>query len=83
MPLYIDIHRGLDGLTAEQVAHAHERDLSVQAKHGVKLHSYWFNEKDGSVFCLADAPSKEAFDAVHREANGMAADEIIEVTEGH
>ncbi len=27
-------------------------------------------------------PSKEAAEAVHREAHGMVADEIIEVTEG-
>lgn len=82
MPLYMDIHKGLQGLTPEAVAEAHERDLEVQGKHGVKLHRYWYNDKDGTIFCLAEAPSKEAFEAVHREANGMAADEIIEVAPG-
>jgi hypothetical protein len=82
MPLYMDVHRGLEGLTAEDVAKAHERDLEVQEKHGVKYLRYWFNEEDGTVFCLSEAPSKEASEAVHREANGLVADEIIEVVEG-
>ncbi|MDQ5829309.1 MAG: DUF4242 domain-containing protein, partial [Actinomycetota bacterium] len=36
----------------------------------------------GTVFCLAEAPSKEAAEAVHREAHGLMASEIIEVREG-
>jgi hypothetical protein len=82
MPLYMDIHRGVEGLTAEVVAGAHQKDLEVQKKHGVKYLSYWFNEDDGTVFCLSEAPSKEAADAVHREAHGLVADEIIEVKRG-
>jgi len=34
------------------------------------------------VFCLVRAPSKEAAAAVHREAHGLLAEEIIEVQEG-
>lgn len=82
MALYMDIHRGVEGLTAEAVADAHRRDLDVQEKHGVKYLSYWYNKDDGTVFCLSEAPSKEAAKAVHREATGMVADEIIEVVEG-
>jgi hypothetical protein len=82
MPLYMDIHRGVEGLTAEAVAGAHQKDLEVQKKHGVKYLSYWFNEDDGTVFCLSEAPSKEAADAVHREGHGLVADEIIEVKRG-
>jgi hypothetical protein len=54
----------------------------VQGKHGVEITDYWHSEKDGAVFCLAEAPSKEAFAAVHREAHGLEADEIFEVKEG-
>jgi uncharacterized protein DUF4242 len=43
---------------------------------------YWFDETTGKVFCLADAPSPEAAAAVHREAHGLLADEIVEVREG-
>lgn len=82
MPLFMDVHKRVDDLTAEAVAGAHEMDLAVQAKHGVKYLRYWFNEADGTVFCLCEAPSKEAAQAVHREAHGLVADEIIEVKEG-
>ena len=83
MPLYMDIHKNVEGLTAEAVTEAHKKDLEVQGKYGVKYLHYWFDEKTGSVFCLVEAPSKEAAEAVHREAHGGVADEIIEVKEGH
>ena len=82
MPLYMDVHRNVKGLTAEAVAEAHRKDLEVQGRHGVNYLRYWFNEADGTVFCLCEAPSREAADRVHREAHGLAADEIIEVREG-
>jgi hypothetical protein len=82
MPLYMDEHNAVDGLTAEAVAGAHARDLEVQDKHGVKYINYWFNEKAGKVYCLVDAPNADAAHAVHREAHGLVADEIIEVQEG-
>ena len=82
MPLYMDIHHHVEGLTAEAVAGAHQKDLEVQQKHGVKYLKYWFDEGTGKVFCLIEAPSKEAAEAVHREAHGLLADEIIDVKEG-
>ena len=82
MPLYMDHHNKVEGLTAEAVAGAHKRDLEVQAKHGVNYLKYWFNEGTGAVFCLVEAPSKEAAVAVHSEAHGLLADDIIEVQEG-
>jgi hypothetical protein len=78
----MDIHKGMDGLTAEAVAEAHKKDLETQKKHGVKYLKYWYNDDTGTVFCLSEAPSKEAAMAVHREAHGLVADEIIEVREG-
>jgi Protein of unknown function (DUF4242) len=82
MPLYMDIHDHVEGLTAEAVAGAHAKDVEVQGKHGVKYHKYWFDEGTGKVFCLVEAPSKEAANAVHREAHGLVADQLIEVKEG-
>ena len=82
MPLYMDVHHHVEGLTAEAVAGAHQKDLEVQQKHGVKYLKYWFDEGTGKVFCLVEAPSKEAAEAVHREAHGLVADELIEVKEG-
>ncbi len=82
MPLYMDVHHKVEGLTAEAAAGAHQRDLETQAKHNVNYLKYWFNEQTGRVYCLVDAPSKEAAETVHREAHGLVADEIMEVREG-
>jgi len=78
----MDIHHHVDGLTVEAVAGAHAKDLETQAKYGVKYLKYWFDEGTGKVFCLVEAPNKEAAETVHREAHGLVADEIIEVKEG-
>jgi Nickel responsive protein SCO4226-like len=80
--LYLDIHNHVDGLTAEAVEGAHARDLETQGKYDVNVLKYWFDEGTGKVFCLIEAPSKEAAIAVHREAHGLLADELIEVREG-
>jgi hypothetical protein len=82
MPLYMDVHHKIDGLTAEAIKGAHEQDVKVQKKHGVTYHKYWFDSSSGKAFCLVEAPNKEAANAVHREAHGLVADELIEVQEG-
>ena len=82
MPLYLDVHNKIEGLTTDGAADAHRKDLEVQTKYGVNYLRYWFDEGTGKVFCLVEAPSKEAAEAVHREAHGMVADEIVEVKEG-
>ncbi len=74
----MDIHE-LQGVTAEDVAKAHACDLEVQQKYGVNYLKYWVNESCSKVFCLVDAPSAEAASHVHREAQGIAAEKIIEV----
>ena len=83
MPLFMDTHHAVDGLTAEAVAGAHAADLATQEKYGVNYKQYWFNEKTGDVYCLVEAPDAEAAAAVHKEAHGLVADEIVEVQEGH
>jgi class 3 adenylate cyclase len=79
MPLYMDLHRGMQGLTREEVENAHQLDVQVQDKYGVKMQKFWINEEAGTIFCLIEAPSKEACAAVHFEAHGQMACEIIEV----
>ena len=82
MPKFMDIHYRIEGLTPQAVAEAHRKDLETQDRYGVKYQKYWFNENSGRVFCLGEAPNRDAFEAVHREAHGLVADEIIEVREG-
>ncbi|HSD82413.1 MAG TPA: DUF4242 domain-containing protein [Anaerolineae bacterium] len=82
MPLYMDIHQHVEGLTKDAVAGAHARDLEVQRKYGVDYKQYWFDEGSGKVFCLVEAPNRDAAIAVHREAHGLVADELVEVKAG-
>ena len=82
MPLYMDVHHMEGGVSAGDVADAHARDVEVQGAHGVDYKHYWVDEKAGKIFCLVDAPSAEAATTVHREAHGLVADEIYEVSAG-
>jgi hypothetical protein len=82
MPLFLDVHRHVPGATAKDVAAAHMKDLEVQGKHGVRYLRYWLDEREGKIWCLVEAPDKEAAIRVHREAHGLVADEIHEVIEG-
>lgn len=82
MPLYMDMHRNMKGVTAAAVAEAHAKDLKVQGKHGVHYQHYWVDEKAGTIYCLVDAPTPEAAARCHKEAHGLVADEIHEVTQG-
>ena len=82
MPLFMDVHHKVDGLTAEAVAGAHQKDLETQDKYGVNYLRYWFDEGSGKVFCLVDAPDAAAAETVHREAHGLVADQLTPVQEG-
>jgi class 3 adenylate cyclase len=76
--LFLDRHAA-PGATAAQIAAAHELDLAVQDKYGVRYVTYWFDDGEAAVFCLAEGPDRESLEAVHREAHGLVADNIIEV----
>ena len=81
MPLFMDVHNKVPGAKAGDVAAAHKKDLETQSRYGVTYLRYWFDEPNGRIYCLAQAPNKEAAIRVHREAHGLIADEINEVTE--
>lgn len=79
MPLFIDFHNDMQGVSRENIHDAHLADLEIQDKLGVKYHKFWVNEHKGFVFCLIEGPSKEACEKVHRMSHGHVACEIIEV----
>ena len=81
MALFMDVHNISGGVSVDDVAKAHEADLATQDKHGVEYKRYWVDEKAGKIFCLVEAPDAEAANTVHREAHGLVADEIFEVSE--
>jgi class 3 adenylate cyclase len=76
--MYMDRHDA-PGVTPEELADLHMRDVEVQARHHVRYHTYWFDPSNGSVFCLAEGPTKEALVAAHQEAHGQLAGTILEL----
>ena len=83
MPRYMDVHEKLpDGATFADVAKAHEADVAKQGEYGVTYLKFWVDEKDHKAFCLVDAPDAETAARVHREAHGLVADHVYEVSEG-
>src|SRR4029077_6160572 len=63
----------------EDVAEAHRRDVDIQDRHGVKYMAYWFDEQNGTAFCLVHAPDPATAERVHREAHGEIPNAIIPV----
>ena len=81
MTLFMDVHTIEGGVSAADVAAAHQADLAHQGAHGVDYQRYWVDEAAGKIFCLVEAPNAEAANTVHREAHGLVADEIFPVAE--
>lgn len=69
----------LPGVSPEDLAEAHRRDVETQGTHDVRYHTYWFDPSSGAVFCLAEGPNKEAVEAVHRDAHGILASTVLEL----
>ncbi|HEY5790245.1 MAG TPA: nickel-binding protein [Gammaproteobacteria bacterium] len=81
MPLFMDRHYTKDATrTAIELAHA--KDLAIQAQHGVRFITYWFDEARHTTFCLVEAPDDETIRKVHAEAHGDVPHEIIPVDAG-
>lgn len=78
MPIFVDRH-DLSGLTAEDIAEAHRKDLELQEPYGVNFLTYWFDKNRGTGFCLIDAPDAETAMRVHEEAHGGIATDVISV----
>jgi class 3 adenylate cyclase len=70
------------GATADDLARAHAADVGTQQNYGVRYLTYWFDPDAGSVFCLAEGPSRQAVEDVHPEAHGLLATTILEVEPG-
>jgi len=68
---FLDMHVFGSAVSAQDVAAAHQKDLGIQKKYGVNFISYWVNEKEGIVMCLAQAPDSAALVNTHKEAHGL------------
>jgi hypothetical protein len=69
VPFFMDRHEFV-GLSAEEAALAHLKDLKIQGRYGVRFLTYWFDEERQTAFCLAKAPSADAVEEVHRASHG-------------
>ena len=78
MPIYMDVHI-VPGVKAKDVAEAHSKDLLHQVEHGCKCMTYWIDEERESIFCLIEAPDKQAVEEMHSKAHGLIPNKIIEV----
>jgi hypothetical protein len=56
VPTFMDVHRMEGGVSATNVAKAHQADLATQEQYGVQYRRYRVDESEGRVFCLVDAP---------------------------
>ena len=79
MPKFMDVHRGFQGVTQEQLQAAHEADQKIEAEEGVTFERAWLDPTSGHVFCLSTAPSADAVKRIHERA-GHPADEVHELT---
>jgi hypothetical protein len=83
-PFWLDVHEfGPGNVNAKAVAGAHQKDLAVQKKYGVNLINYWVDEKQGLVFCLAQAKDSTDLLRTHKEAHGLMPTYVSKVTQGN
>jgi AraC-like DNA-binding protein len=75
----MDVHI-LPGVKAKNVAEAHYQDLIHQEEYGCKCMTYWVDETRESIFCLIEAPDKDAVKEMHSKAHGLLPNKIIEVS---
>jgi AraC-like DNA-binding protein len=81
MPLFMDFHQiDSDAVTEEDMYRAHLKDVAVQNKHGLVYKRYYLNLHQKTAFCLMESPNKEACMASHKEAHGIGACNVIEVS---
>ena|SRR2546421_1449696 len=81
MPIYMDVHI-VPGVKARDVAEAHRKDLLHQEEYDCKCMTYWIDEKRENIFCLIEAPDKQAVEEMHNRAHGLIPNKIIEVRSG-
>ena len=78
MPEFMDVHKSMKGVTSEALKEAHDADLAIQGDEGVDFKHAWGDPESGMVFCLSEAPNKEAVQKIHERA-GHPATEVYPV----
>ncbi len=78
MPEFMDVHHGMEGITPDGLLEAHQADLAIQDDEKVNFKHAWGDPASGVVFCLSEAPSREAVMTIHERA-GHPTTEVYEV----
>ena len=78
MAEFMDVHHGMMDITPDGLREAHQADVDIQDEEGVNFKQAWADPKTGVVFCLSEAPTRDAVQRIH-ERSGHPADEIYEV----
>ena len=78
MAKFMDVHEGFVGVTAEELAAAHDADLKIEGEEGVHFEKAWLDPASGKAFCLSTGPSKEAIMRIHERA-GHPVTEVHEI----
>jgi FkbM family methyltransferase len=81
LPLVLHVHDA-PGISAEEVRQAHLRDIALGKGREVDYLRYWVDSDAGKFFCLVEAPTAPAAEAVHAESHGMLPAEVYRVREG-
>jgi len=75
----MDRHEVSESTTAEALAEIHQQDLKIEHEFSCRGFTYWFDDERKHVFCLIEAPNKQAIVDMHRKAHGDVPNKIIEV----
>jgi hypothetical protein len=68
MSRFMDVHRGMHGITQEALSAAHQADLDIQEDEGVNFMRAWADPDAGLVWCVSEAPSADAVKRIHERA---------------
>jgi hypothetical protein len=80
----MDTHERVRAITMDGVTRAYEQSLEVQGRHGARYLKMWVHQGAGDhgvMYCLVEAPNREAVVLVHLDAHGLLPNEIHEVVE--
>jgi hypothetical protein len=74
LPIFLDVH-SIGTATEEEIINAQN---APRDELGVKVVNILYNLEVGSIYCILDAPNKEAVEK-HHEKIGVKCDMIMEV----
>jgi hypothetical protein len=64
-PEFMDVHRGMVGITPAGLKAAHQADVDIQDEEAVSFKHAWADPDSGLVWCLSEAPNAEAVATIH------------------